>query len=66
MSKQAARSLRGDEAQGVMEAKGCSAEDTDVKHNNYVLVALTLDSSIGLFVPFAAVCPISVQRPTII
>ena len=45
-----------------MEVKGLSTEATDAKHDDYILMALTLDSSIGLFVPFAVVCPTSVQQ----
>ena len=39
-------------------------EATDVKYDDYMLVVLILDSSIDLFVPFAAVRP--TFSPTII
>ena len=51
-----------DEAQRVAEVKGWSAETTEVKYNDYVLLVLIFDLFIDLFVPFAAVCPTSVQR----
>ena len=34
----------------------------DANYVRYILVVIILDISMGLFVPFAAVCPTSVQR----
>ena len=55
---QAVQASRGAYAQGALKVKGWSAEATDVKHDNYILMALTLDSSIGLFVSFDERCDV--------
>ena len=39
------------------EVKGWSSEATDVKYNNYMLLALIFDWFIELFVPFTSLCP---------
>ena len=39
------------------KVNGWNAETTDVKYNNYMLLALIFDSFIELFVPFTSLCP---------
>ena len=62
MSKQAVQVFRSLDAQRMSEVKRWSAETAEVKYNDYVLLVLIFDLFIDLFVPFAAVCPTSVQH----